>query len=158
MVHTTDLSDEHSEMVQYCSLTLTNFGGRKAFHGPIATVQVYEDNVLYLEALESVAAGTVIVVDGGGSMRCALMGDRLGKIAVERGIPGVIINACIRDSAELATLDVGVLALGTHPRKSQKRGEGQRGGPLAFGDVIWTPGQFVYADADGVIVSPEALV
>ena len=120
-------------------------------------MQVYEDNVLYLEALESVPSGTVIVVDGGASRRCALMGDRLGKIAVDRNIPGVIINGCVRDSAELASLDVGVLALGTHPRKSRKRGEGRRNAPLAFGDVIWTPGRFVYADEDGVILNSEAL-
>lgn len=143
MFNTTDLSDEHSENLQYCSTAFTNFGGRKAFHGPIATVQVYEDNVLYLEALETVLAGTVIIVDGGDSRRCALMGDRLGGIAVERGIPGVIINGWVRDSAELISLDVGVLALGTHPRKSWKRGEGRRDVPVSVGSVVWTPGNFV---------------
>ena len=158
MFHTTDLSDEHGENLQFCSAAFTNFGGRSRFYGPIANVQVYEDNVLYLEALESVPSGTVIVVDGGASRRCALMGDRLGKIAVDRSIPGVIINGCVRDSAELAALDVGVLALGTHPRKSWKRGEGQRDVPLSFGSVIWTPSYFVYADEDGVILNPKALV
>lgn len=158
MFQTTDLSDEHGENLQYCSATFMNFGGRSRFHGPIATVQVYEDNILYLEALESVPAGTVIVVDGGASRRCALMGDRLGKIAVDRGIPGVIINGCVRDSAELAALDIGILALGTHPRKSWKRGEGQRDVPLSFGGAVWTSGHFVYADEDGVVISPKALV
>jgi len=158
MFHTTDLSDEHSEILQYCNTTFNNFGGREAFYGPIATVQVYEDNVLYLEALETVPSGRVIVIDGGASRRCALMGDRLGKIAVERGIPGVIINGCVRDSAELAELDVGVLALGAHPRKSWKRGDGQRDISLSFADVIWTPGHFVYADTDGIIISPKKLV
>ena len=158
MFHTTDLSDDHPDTVQYCEPILTNFGGRTQFHGPIATVRVFEDNVLFLEALNDVPAGTVIVVDGGGSKRCALMGDRLGGIAVERGIPGVIINGCVRDTKELAELDVAVLALSPHPRRSFKRGKGKRGTVVSFAGVIWTPGHHVYADLDGIVVSKKKLI
>ncbi|MEM6431705.1 MAG: ribonuclease E activity regulator RraA [Deinococcota bacterium] len=156
MFQTADLCDAHD--VQVCAPLFRNFGGRASFSGPIATVQLYEDNVLYLEALESVPAGTVIVVDGGGSTRVAIMGDRLGKIATTRGIPGVILNAAVRDTVELSKLDVGVLALAPCPKKSFKRGEGTRDSILGFGGVIWRPGEYVYADEDGVIVSQDKLV
>ncbi len=157
MFQTTDLSDEYADGLQYCDAMFRNFGGKTKFHGPIHTVKVYEDNVLYLKALESVPAGTVVVVDGGGSRRCALMGDRLGRIAVERGLPGVILNGCVRDTAELAKLEVGILALASHPRKSEKRGEGAQGLAVAFGGVVWTPGHYVYADEDGVVLSATPL-
>lgn len=155
--HTTDLCDAFPS-VQVCEPIFKSFGGRAKFCGPIATVKVYEDNVLYLGALESVPAGTVIVVDGGGSTRCALMGDRLGGIAESRGIPGVIIYGCVRDSAELAKQDVGIRALATSPRKSRKLGDGQEGIPLVFARVSWQAGHFVYVDEDGIIVSENALI
>ena len=157
MFHTTDLSDEHPNL-QYCAPIFRNFGGKAKFHGPIHTVSLFEDNVLYEEALESVAEGTVIVVDGGGSLNCALMGDRLGGIAVSRGLPGVIINGCVRDTAELAELDVAVLALAPHPKKSNKKGEGMRNPIINFGGVLWQPGFFVYGDEDGVILSEKSLL
>ena len=157
MFHTTDLSDKHSNL-QYCAPIFRNFGGRTKFHGPIHTVSLFEDNVLYEEALNSVAEGTVIVVDGGGSLNCALMGDRLGGIAVSRNLPGVIINGCVRDTAELAELDVAVLALAPHPKKSNKQGAGMRNPIINFGGVLWQPGFLVYADEDGVILSEKALL
>lgn len=154
---TTDLSDAHPDLVAHCRPIFTTFGGRTHFSGPIATVACFEDNVLYKEALGDVAPGTVVVVDGGGSLSCALMGDRLGAIAVDRGIPGVIINGCVRDTEALAALDVGILALAPHPRRSAKRGRGARDVPVVFADVLWVPGHTVYADPDGVIVSAEPL-
>ena len=157
MQPTTDLSDAHADGVAHCRPIFTNFGGRSDFSGAIATVSCFEDNVLYERALSDVAAGTVIVVDGGGSLACALMGDRLGGIAVDRGVPGVIINGCVRDVDELAMLDVGILALAPHPRRSVKRGRGARDVPVAFADVLWVPGHTVYADHDGVILSPQPL-
>ena len=157
MFHTTDLSDVNSN-IQYCAPIFRNFGARVRFHGPVHTVSLFEDNVLFEEALESVAEGTVIVVDGGGSLNCALMGDRLGKIAVSRRLPGVIINGCVRDVAELAALDVGILALAPHPKKSNKQGEGSRNPIVSFGGVLWQPGFFIYADENGVILSEKALV
>lgn len=153
---TTDLSDEHTEL-HYPEPVFHVYGAKQRFCGPLHTVRVFEDNVLYVQALESVPAGSVVVVDDGGSRRCALMGDRLGNIAARRGLEGVIINGCVRDSAELAKLEIGVLALGTHPRKSGKRGAGERNVPLSFAGVVWTPGHFVYADEDGLILSEQAL-
>lgn len=154
---TTDLSDQHADVVVYCRPIFTNYGGRTQFSGPIATVSCLEDNVVYERALREVPEGTVVVVDGGGSLRCALMGDRLGGIAVDRGLPGVIINGCVRDTEELATLDVAVLALAPHPRRSAKRGRGARDVPVSFADVLWVPDHMVYGDPDGVIVSPQPL-
>jgi regulator of ribonuclease activity A len=154
---TADLCDAHADTVQVCHLELKSYGKRKRFSGKIETVHVYEDNVLFVEALENVPEGTVIVVNGGGSRNCALMGDRLAGIAESRGLAGVIINGCVRDSADLATMDVGILALGTNPLKSKKNGIGERNVNFSFGDVSWSPGDYVYADEDGVIVSREKL-
>ncbi|MGI8574089.1 MAG: ribonuclease E activity regulator RraA [Egibacteraceae bacterium] len=153
---TADLSDAHDGL-QYAEPMLVNFGGRARFAGPITTVRVYEDNVLYEQALETAEPSSVVVVDGGGSLRCALMGDRLGRIAVDRELPGVVIHGCVRDTAELADLDVAILALAPHPRKSGKQGNGERDVPVTFAGVIWTPGEWVYGDEDGVLVSPFAL-
>lgn len=157
MTPTTDLSDAHGDRLAYCRPILTNFGARTDFSGPIATVSCREDNVLYEQALTDVPAGTVVVVDGGGSLACALMGDRLGGIAVERGLPAVIINGCVRDTAELADLDVAILALAVHPRKSAKDGHGARDVPVSFADVLWQPGHVAYGDVDGVVLSPDPL-
>ncbi|GAB3790717.1 ribonuclease E activity regulator RraA [Virgibacillus kimchii] len=154
---TADLCDDHANAVQVCNLELKSYGKKKRFSGKIETVHVYEDNVLFVEALESVPEGSVIVVNGGGSRNCALMGDRLAGIAESRGIAGVIINGCVRDSADLATMDVGIFALGTNPLKSNKNGIGKRDVKFSFGNVHWAPGDYVYADEDGVIVSGEKL-
>lgn len=156
MLPTTDLSDERGDDVAHCRPVFRNFGGRSHFSGPIATVSCLEDNVLYEQALNDVPEGTVIVVDGGGSLCCALMGDRLGGIAVDRGLPGVIINGCVRDTEELAALDVAVLALAPHPRRSAKTGRGARDVAVAFADVLWIPGHVAHGDADGVILTPTA--
>ncbi|WP_430791448.1 ribonuclease E activity regulator RraA [Virgibacillus flavescens] len=135
-----------------------SFGKKKQFSGKIETVNVYEDNVLVVEALENVPEGSVIVVNGGGSNRCALLGDRLAGIAQERKLSGIIINGSVRDSADLANMDVGILALGTHPLKSRKLGKGERNSTLHFGGVEWRPGEYVYVDEDGVIVSKQPLL
>lgn len=156
MTPTTDLSDANAD-VAHCRPGLRNFGARTSFSGPIATVSCVEDNVLFEQALNDVAPGTVIVVDGGGSLRCALMGDRLAGIAADRDLPAVIINGCVRDTGELATIDVAILALAAHPRRSGKQGRGARDVPVAFADVLWQPGHVVYGDADGVILGPRAL-
>ncbi|MCF3942983.1 ribonuclease E activity regulator RraA [Oceanobacillus alkalisoli] len=155
---TADICDDHASEVQVCKMDFRSFGKRHRFSGKIETVHVYEDNVLFEEALESVPAGSVIVVNGGGSRNCALMGDRLAGIAVTRGLAGVIINGCVRDSGDLATMDVGILALGTNPLKSKKNGIGERNVRFTFGDVKWRPGSFVYADEDGVIVSEKEII
>lgn len=155
---TTDLCDEHSDSLQISTSAFPSFGKKTRFSGKIETVNVYEDNVLILEALENVPKGSVIVVNGGGSKRCALLGDRLAGIAQSRNLSGIIINGCVRDSVDLASIDVGILALGTHPLKSKKVGKGERNGILHFGGVEWRPGEYVYADEDGVIVSKLPLL
>ncbi|MFJ8063621.1 ribonuclease E activity regulator RraA [Psychrobacillus sp. NPDC096426] len=155
---TTDLCDDYSDELQISDIAFRSFGKKTRFFGKIETVNVYEDNVLVVEALESVQEGSVIVVDGRGSNRCALLGDRLAGIAQSRKLAGVIINGYVRDSVELAKMDVGILALGTHPLKSKKDGTGERNSILHFGGVSWKPGEYVYADEDGVILSKNPLI
>ncbi|WP_121610070.1 ribonuclease E activity regulator RraA [Mesobacillus foraminis] len=154
---TADLCDEFGNELEVCQLEFKSYGKRSKFSGPVATVRVFEDNVLVLESLETVPEGSVLVVDGGGSRRCALMGDRLGKIAQDRKLAGIIINGCVRDSEELGQLDIGILAIGTNPLRSKKDGKGERQIPVFFGNIDWTPGSHVYADADGVILSKGKL-
>jgi regulator of ribonuclease activity A len=154
---TADLCDDHGERVQVCEPVFHAFGGCRAFHGAISTVRCFEDNSRVKEAAESPGGGRVLVVDGGGSRRRALFGDKLGLAAVGNGWAGVIIHGCIRDSAELGRMDLGIRALGTMPLRSDKRGEGDRDVPVRFAGVTFRPGEFVYADEDGVIVSATAL-
>ncbi|KZR58192.1 ribonuclease E activity regulator RraA [Pseudobacillus badius] len=156
-VKTADLCDDFAEKLQVCYLDFKSYGGRQRFSGPVSTVKVFEDNVLVKRALQTIPEGHVLVVDGGGSKRCALLGDRLGEIAEERKLSGIIINGCVRDTAELAELNIGVLALGSNPLKSIKRGEGEENIPVAFGEVKWVPGQYVYVDEDGVVVAETPL-
>jgi regulator of ribonuclease activity A len=154
---TADLCDEHGDRVQVCEPIFHAFGGRRSFHGLISTVRCFEDNSRVKEAVEGPGHGKVLVVDGGGSRRRALLGDKLGEAAVRNGWAGVIIHGCIRDSAELGRMDLGLRALGTMPLRSDKRGEGERDVPVRFAGVTFRPGEFVYVDEDGVIVAPSAL-
>ncbi len=154
---TADLCDEHGDEVQVCEPVFHAFGGRRAFCGAVSTVRCFEDNSRVKEAVESPGAGRVLVVDGGGSRRHALLGDKLGLAAVGNGWAGVIIHGCIRDSAELGRMDLGIRALGTMPLRSEKRGEGERDVPVRFAGVTFRPGDFVYVDEDGVIVSHSPL-
>ncbi|PDW02920.1 ribonuclease E activity regulator RraA [Candidatus Viridilinea mediisalina] len=153
---TTDLSDAHPE-VQVGEPLLHHIGGLRVFGGPIETLKVFEDNALVRKTLEEQGEGRVLVVDGGGSLRCALLGDQLAELALANGWVGVVVHGCVRDSAALAQMPLGVLALAVHPRRSIKRGDGVRGGTLHFAGLTLTPGFFLYADADGVIVSEHAL-
>jgi regulator of ribonuclease activity A len=152
---TADLADQHPD-AHVAAPGLRALGGKQQFAGPIRTVECFEDNSLVRAALEEPGDGAVLVVDGGGSMRCALLGDRLAGLAIENGWTGVIVNGCVRDSAELATMDLGVKALATHPRKSVKRGAGERDVTVSFLGVDFTPGTMLYADADGVLVIESA--
>jgi regulator of ribonuclease activity A len=157
VIKTADLCDSFPETVQVCEPMFTSYGSVTGFDGPISTVRVYEDNVLVREALEDLAPGSVLVVDGGGSRRCALLGDLLASIAASRDLAGIIINGCVRDSRELAGIEVGVLALATSPLRSRKQGESQRNVPVRFGGLAWVPGQYAYADEDGVVVTDGML-
>ncbi len=154
---TTDLCDAHSDNIQIANPLFNDYGGIKQFHGSIVTVKVFEDNVLVKETLSQKADGDVLVVDGGGSNRCALLGDMLATMAKDNGWSGIIINGCIRDSVEISKINIGVKALNTHPLKSVKRGEGQQQLSVHFAGVRFTPGEFVYADEDGIIVSAKQL-
>jgi regulator of ribonuclease activity A len=154
---TTDLCDAHPE-VQVCDPILIDFGGRRAFHGPIATLKVFEDNGPVRAALEARGDGRVLVVDGGGSLRCALVGGLLGRLAVERGWAGIVVHGCIRDRHELAQFDLGVKALAAHPRKSEKGVHGGHAGRIVrFAGASFRPGAWLYSDADGVIVAEHAI-
>jgi regulator of ribonuclease activity A len=150
---TADLCDAHGDQMQVCEPLFAAYGGRRAFHGPVSTVRCFEDNSRVKEAVESPGEGRVLVVDGGGSRRRALLGGNLGVAAVKNGWSGVIVYGCIRDSAELAPLPLGIRALGTMPLRSEKRGEGERDVPVRFAGVTFRPGDHVYVDEDGVVLS-----
>ncbi len=154
---TADLHDEHEGKVQVASVLMQSFGQKTRFSGPISTVKCFEDNSLVRAALEEPGAGRVLVVDGGGSIRCALVGDKLAELAMKNGWKGLVINGCIRDSAVISTLDIGIKALGTNPRRSVKKGEGERDIALNFADTTFTPGNWLYADEDGILISPDEL-
>lgn len=154
---TADLCDHYGDVVQIVEEELINFGGRDTFSGEIETVRTFEDNSLVRECLGRNGEGKVLVVDGGGSFRRALLGDNLAVLAIENGWSGVVINGCIRDAGEIMEMDLGVLALGTHPRKTDKRGFGDHNVTVRFGGVVFEPGAHLYADDDGVVVSPQPL-
>ncbi|MFZ0342617.1 MAG: ribonuclease E activity regulator RraA [Gaiellaceae bacterium] len=151
MTSTADLLDEHGERAAVCLLQFRAFGA-PAFSGRVATVRCPEDNVLLRRRLEEPGEGRVLVVDGGGSLRCALLGDSLGRLALDSGWAGLVVNGCVRDSAELDVLGLGVKALGTNPRPSGKEGAGEVEVPVSFGAVTFEPGAMLYADEDGVVV------
>lgn len=154
---TTDLCDEYGDEIQIADPIFKSFGGRPAFCGPISTVKLFEDNSFVRQALEEPGNGQVLVVDGGGSLRCALLGDLLAELAINNGWNGVVVFGCVRDTQEMAEMDLGVIALAAHPRRSEKRNEGQRDVPLTFAGIHITPGNMLYADADGLIVAKRKL-
>ena len=153
---TTDLCDAHPE-IQVCDPVFHLYGGRSSFSGPITTVKVFEDNTLIKQAVESPGEGRVLVVDGGGSPRCGLVGGNLAVSAAQNGWAGIVVHGYIRDADELAEQPVGVRALGTFPRKSE-RGlhSGQVGRTVVFAGVVFREGEWLCADTDGVVVLPEA--
>lgn len=155
---TSDLYDSQGESIKVAdSNSFNSYGMSKRFNGIIVTVKCFEDNPLVKKTLEESGTGKVLVVDGGASKKCALLGDMLGEIAVKNKWNGIIINGCIRDSAELNKLDIGVKALGTNPRKSGKTGNGEVNIPVEFAGIVFTPGEYVYCDEDGIVVSESNL-
>lgn len=149
---TADLYDERGDQLASVSLQFRDFGTIKAFSGPVRTVKCFQDNLLVKNMLATPGAGAVLVVDGGGSLETALMGDLLAQSAVDNNWAGVIVNGCIRDSAVVDTLPLGVKALGTNPAKSSKNGTGEVDVPVSLGAVMITPGVTIYADRDGILV------
>jgi regulator of ribonuclease activity A len=154
---TTDLYDDFEDSCETCSIQFRDFGGRSRFFGRIRTVKCFHDNVLFRQLLNEPGEGGVIVVDGGGSTAIALMGDMLAARARDNGWAGVIINGAIRDSAEIAGIDIGVKALGSNPAKSAKKGDGETDIEVEFGGARFRPGEWVYCDEDGVLVSPDPI-
>ena len=154
---TADLYDQHTGYIRVCEPIFGDYGGLVRFAGAVATVKCFEDNTQVKAALAEPGEGRILVVDAGGSMRCAMLGDLIAQSAVDNGWVGVLMYGCIRDSGEIADMDLGVKALGTNPRKSQRRGEGQRDIPVAFAGVTFRPGDWVYCDEDGVVVADGPL-
>jgi len=152
MTSTADLYDVHGDSLQSLPLQLRSFGGRARFEGPIRTVRCFQDNALLKSVLSSPGDGAVLVVDGAGSYDTALMGDMIAQLAVDNGWAGVVIHGCVRDSAMIATMPLGVKALGTNPRKSGKEGTGEVDVDVVFGGVRFRPGARLHADEDGVLV------
>lgn len=152
-IATADLWDERGDSLQSCSVQLRHFGGHTAFAGVISTVRCHRDNALVKAALHEPAQGRVLVVDGQGSLESALMGDLIAASAVANGWAGVVIHGVVRDVAALRGLDLGVVALGSNPRKSAKDGVGERDVPVVFGGVEFVPGQQIWVDEDGVVAT-----
>lgn len=149
---TADLYDERGEELQSVSTQFQSLGGTARFSGPVRTIRCLEDNGLVKAVLNSPGDDAVLVVDGGGSLNSALMGDMIAEAAVKNGWAGVVINGAIRDRVALAALPLGVKALGSNPRKSSKAGAGDQDVPVEFGGVVFRPGAMLVADEDGILV------
>ena len=159
---TPDLLDGNEELARAGSVRIVapmfqRYGARTSFSGQIVTLKLFEDNSLVREAVGEQGKGKVLVIDGGGSLRCALVGDQLAILAHKNGWEGLVVYGCIRDSGDINQIDIGVRALNTHPLKSIKKGAGDRNIDVSFGGVTFKPGEWLYADEDGVIVSSGAL-
>lgn len=149
---TADLVDDIGPEVRSCDLQLRQFGARPEFAGRITTVRCFQDNALLKSVLSEPGDGGVLVIDGDGSLHTALVGDVIAALGRDNGWSGLIINGAVRDASTLRTLDIGIKALGTNPRKSTKTGAGDRDTPVEFGGVTFTPGDVAYSDDDGIVV------
>ncbi|MFB3813830.1 MAG: ribonuclease E activity regulator RraA [Terriglobales bacterium] len=148
---TSDLMDAHPD-APCCDTQFRIWGKRRFFSGRIRTVRCLEDNVLVKKLFSQASDGDVLVVDGAGSLHCALMGDVIAALGMRSGWAGAIINGAVRDSVALDTLEFGVKALGTNPRRSGKRGEGAIDVPVCFGGATFVPGHYLYSDEDGIVI------
>ena len=159
---TCDLLDDHpTTQVMSPSIdgkSFKNFGGKCAFGGEVVTVKCFEDNSRVKELLATDGQAKVLVVDGGASMRCALMGDLIAESAVKHNWAGVVIYGCVRDVDALAQLDLGIQALAAIPQKSNRQGAGETGLTLKFGGVVIAQGDYIYADNNGILVSNQSLI
>jgi regulator of ribonuclease activity A len=159
---TADLCDRHEDQLRNGNLRIVapmfrSYGGRATFHGQIATLKLFEDNSFVRKALEQPGSGRVLVIDGGGSLRRALVGDQLAALGVKNGWSGIVAYGCIRDSAAISAMDLGVFALATHPQKTDKKNVGEIDVAVTFGGATFHPGEWLYADSDGVLVADKAL-
>lgn len=159
MAHATaDLIDAHEATLQSCDIQFRSFGARTAFHGPIRTLKCFQDNALLKRTLGEDGQGAVLVIDGGGSLHTALVGDMLAGLAQQQGWAGLVVWGVVRDSVALADVDIGIKALGTNPRRAGKTGAGELDIPVEFGGTVFTPGAWLYADEDGIVVNPDQIV
>jgi regulator of ribonuclease activity A len=149
---TADLVDNIGPDVRSCDLQFGQYGGRPEFAGRISTVRCFQDNAMLKSMLSEPGNGGVLVIDGAGSLHTALVGDIIAALGRDSGWTGLIINGAVRDAATLRTLDIGIKALGTNPRKSTKTGVGKRDVAVKLGGVTFTPGDIVYSDDDGIVV------
>lgn len=156
-VKTADLVDAHDAEVRFCHLPFRRFGRPRGVRGVIRTVRTFEDNTLVRKCLAEDGAGKVLVVDGAGSTRTALVGDKLAELGRAHGWAGIVVNGAIRDSVEIEAMDFVVFALGTSPKKSAKGGYGQVDVPVSFGGIELVPGHVLYGDDDGILVASRAL-
>jgi regulator of ribonuclease activity A len=152
-----DICDEFFEEIAVLEPLFSDYGGKRKFCGEVVTIKCFEDNSLVRDLVHSEGRGRVVVVDGGGSLRRALLGDLLAAKAAENGWQGLVINGCVRDVEILEAIDLGVKALNSHPVKTDKRGEGQLDVAVAFAAVRIKSGDYLYADANGVVVAPRKL-
>jgi len=152
VISTADLLDEHPDDAQVCQLAFRQFGGVTEFSGPIATIRCFEDNVLLKARVSEPGEGRVLVVDGGGSTRVALLGDVVAGLAAASGWAGIVVHGCVRDVAVLRHLPIGIKALGSNPRPSGKEGAGEVDVDVGFGDITFTPGAILTSDDDGIVV------
>ena len=154
---TADLYDEHGERLRVLAPIFNDYGGVTDFEGSVTTVKVHEDNLLVRTALEEPGNGKVLVIDGGGSTRCALVGDLLAALGSENGWAGIVVYGCIRDSGPISNIAIGVKAIATNPRKSVKKGAGDRDIVVQFAETTIAPGDYLYADRDGILIAPAKL-
>lgn len=154
---TVDLVDAHRDNVRSCPVQFRNFGGRMAFCGPVRTVVCHEDNALIRQVLSEPGDGAVLVIDGGGSVRTALMGDVIAGLGQSNGWAGAIINGAVRDVGALRQMGFGVKALGSNPMVSGKTGAGAADVPVTIGGILIRPGMWAYCDEDGVLLSDNRL-
>jgi regulator of ribonuclease activity A len=152
-----DLCDAFPEAVRVAEPVFRSYGGYDAFHGEITTIKCFEDNSLVAEKLAGSGNGRVLVVDAGGSLRCGMLGDNLAQAAVDHGWSGVVVYGCIRDVDQIKQLPLGVQALAAHPMKSVKRGIGQYDQVLSFAGITVSPGEYLYADHNGLLVAAKSL-
>ncbi len=157
MKATADLVDEYEDMLKSCSIQFRDIGARKRFFGPVRTVRCFRDNQLIKSLLNEPGDGAVLVVDGGGSLDSALMGDMIAAAGIKNGWAGCVIYGAVRDVTTLASLDFGIKALGVNPLKSAKLGKGVVDTEIEFGGVRFAQGQWIYCDEDGLVVAPHEL-
>ena len=154
---TADLYDEYGETLRVMAPIFRDYGGNKVFEGEVLTLKAFEDNTLVRSTLETAGNNRVLVVDGGGSLRCAMVGDQLAELGVKNKWAGIVVYGCIRDAGPIGELPIGVKAIATNPRKSVKKGAGEAELGLRFAEVEINTGDYLYADADGVVLSNSRL-